>query len=689
MDAMALGSKSDSSSEPASKTKGKGEAGVDAEDEQQQQPRNEPPPPLCEQCGAAPSKYRCPGCQRRSCSLECVRAHKAASGCSGQRDRTAFVSMQDFDDGALLSDFRLLEEIGRADDVARRCRPPAPKPQLPPPLASLVYQASWRSVKLLLMSPGMAKRRANTTRYDARNRTMWWRVEWRFPAVGIECVDERVDEHSVIGEVLSAHLRHPAPHYIPLRAYAKAGLAQLRVFMRKEKTPANQPAYFPIDTSKPLSSQISSRTIIEYPVFIVALPHEGAEAYPPPPMLAPPSQPPPPPPGRRMQPQQPAQQQAPVRQQQQQQLEAQPRQQQQQQAPGAASTERNGASGSGPIVAVHSSRQSAPSPSANGPAATGRSTAAAAAAAPPPSRVAGSAGAGAVQHGPPATVAAVVAAGATPRTTGTSVQPHTLTRQVVSGHAAIPAAQVKAAAAAAATAVAAASGAGAQPAPSPPGGCLVPPSTTGSLDLGGGRASDNPLKAPAPKRQRVEPVMSGEAGGAASDGANGAVGATAVALGFGASSTIVGGVGSGGVGPGKRFRSGTSSPPAAAAAAVSSLSVLAAGGREEVAHDENEIELGDTDGGDMDGELAAAAAAAATTAVGSHWDCGWRGDGAGLRGKTGGGGTGDWGGRGVPGGAGYGMVLGSGARVGEAGPGGGAAVARDDNEIDLDGEIEE
>lgn len=193
----------------------------------------------------------------------------------------------------------------------------------------------------------MAKRKANTTRYDARNRTMFWRVEWRFPGTPvaggsgcIECVDERVDEKAVVGEVLAAHLRHPAPNYVPLRPYAKAGLDALRVFMRKEKTPANAPAYFPIDTSKPLASQLASRTIIEYPVFIVALPHEAAN-YPPPAMLQPPPrpagqqpgapqpgtqgvgpsqagphmgvvQPPPPPPPRRPQPQQPSAAQLPL-----------------------------------------------------------------------------------------------------------------------------------------------------------------------------------------------------------------------------------------------------------------------------------------------------------------------------------------------------------------------------------------
>jgi hypothetical protein len=52
-------------------------------------------------------------------------------------------------------DYHLLEEVRRADDVARRCRPVAPKPQLPPHLAGLVYQAGRRRVRLMLMPPGL------------------------------------------------------------------------------------------------------------------------------------------------------------------------------------------------------------------------------------------------------------------------------------------------------------------------------------------------------------------------------------------------------------------------------------------------------------------------------------------------------------------------------------------------------
>ena len=101
-----------------------------------------PDPPRCP-CGQA-SKYRCPGCSARSCSLACSRRHKADSGaaaplaaassevpgpaaharacpgCSGRRDRTAFMPLADFGDATLRSDFFLLEGAQRSREAARR-----------------------------------------------------------------------------------------------------------------------------------------------------------------------------------------------------------------------------------------------------------------------------------------------------------------------------------------------------------------------------------------------------------------------------------------------------------------------------------------------------------------------------------------------------------------------------------------
>lgn len=56
----------------------------------------------CESCGGE-GRYRCPRCDRRSCGVACVRRHKEETGCSGIRDRTAFVPLRGMTDSHLHS----------------------------------------------------------------------------------------------------------------------------------------------------------------------------------------------------------------------------------------------------------------------------------------------------------------------------------------------------------------------------------------------------------------------------------------------------------------------------------------------------------------------------------------------------------------------------------------------------------
>lgn len=58
---------------------------------------------LCEECKSKPSKYKCPACSLRSCSLNCVNAHKRHSGCTGKRKHIQLVSLSQFNDSILLS----------------------------------------------------------------------------------------------------------------------------------------------------------------------------------------------------------------------------------------------------------------------------------------------------------------------------------------------------------------------------------------------------------------------------------------------------------------------------------------------------------------------------------------------------------------------------------------------------------
>jgi len=66
---------------------------------------------LCIICQTATSKYRCPGCERRTCSLDCSRTHKELFRCDGQRKVTRYIALQDFTDGDLFHDIHFLSDI--------------------------------------------------------------------------------------------------------------------------------------------------------------------------------------------------------------------------------------------------------------------------------------------------------------------------------------------------------------------------------------------------------------------------------------------------------------------------------------------------------------------------------------------------------------------------------------------------
>ncbi|KAL5488021.1 BCD1 [Sanghuangporus weigelae] len=76
-------------------------------------PSTPPTQPSCTVCNSQPSKYTCPRCKTKTCSLSCSRAHKSSTGCSGERERTVFVPMNQYGYSALMNDYVFLEEMGR------------------------------------------------------------------------------------------------------------------------------------------------------------------------------------------------------------------------------------------------------------------------------------------------------------------------------------------------------------------------------------------------------------------------------------------------------------------------------------------------------------------------------------------------------------------------------------------------
>lgn len=224
---------------------------------------------LCAVCQIAEPRYTCPGCGRRTCSLPCVQGHKETFSCNGKRDRTEFVKRSELSYKTLVSDYKLLEEIERIDDVARRSQPPAPRRQLPAYLKSLIYQAKCRQVTLHLLAPGMKKRRENTTRYDGKSKVLQWRVEWRFQSKDSGDIVQvththRMPDNENIQLALDKHLSSILGDF-------KEPPSIGHVYMKQEGVPSNEACLYLVDTSQPLAEFLKDKYIIEYPVFHVIL----------------------------------------------------------------------------------------------------------------------------------------------------------------------------------------------------------------------------------------------------------------------------------------------------------------------------------------------------------------------------------------------------------------------------------
>lgn len=239
-----------------------------------------PPERQCQQCHEQAYKYTCPACSYRSCSLSCSKAHKQKTGCTGKRSRTEMVTLSDFTERQLLSDYKFLEEASRLHDSAQRSEVPRPARQLPMGLQQFVDEAQRRGIKYEILPPGMQRRKLNTSRYDRRTRTIFWHIHWQFPAADESVHDHRVSEQSPLKQLLQQHVSLVPGNSLKrhaLRRYVEAGLHNLILLMKKEHCPANKPEYHKLDADKFLKQQLVGKCVIEFPMLLVLLPEEESQ----------------------------------------------------------------------------------------------------------------------------------------------------------------------------------------------------------------------------------------------------------------------------------------------------------------------------------------------------------------------------------------------------------------------------
>ncbi|CAN8217522.1 unnamed protein product [Coccothraustes coccothraustes] len=227
----------------------------------------------CETCSKEEAKYRCPRCMKYSCSLLCVKKHKLALSCNGVRDKTAFVSVNEFTDLNLLSDYRFLEDVGRtADAAARHClvHSPATKRLL----YCLRNKARGCNIELKTLPAGFTKRRENSTTFNSMENKFYWHLKLVFPHCHAEYTLKGVPDDKTLADILKPYIDPVESDPVVcqrLKIYTASPQSDVRILMKIENRSRNSVRYNELDANRSLLDNLKGKVIIEYPTLFVVL----------------------------------------------------------------------------------------------------------------------------------------------------------------------------------------------------------------------------------------------------------------------------------------------------------------------------------------------------------------------------------------------------------------------------------
>ncbi|KAH9844201.1 uncharacterized protein C8Q71DRAFT_697197 [Rhodofomes roseus] len=172
-----------------------------------------PQPPLCSVCHDKPAIYTCPRCSMRTCTMSCSNQHKTLGvGCSGVRNKAAYVPMNEYGYMSLMSDYTFLEEMGRkVGDCGREIvqggftanAAGAGRGRIATSMRGgrgrgrgrgagaaggktrskrdvLKMQLDFRDIEMEMLPNGMERRILNQSTWDFKNRTALLTIELRF-----------------------------------------------------------------------------------------------------------------------------------------------------------------------------------------------------------------------------------------------------------------------------------------------------------------------------------------------------------------------------------------------------------------------------------------------------------------------------------------------------------------------------
>ncbi|KAF3207041.1 hypothetical protein TWF192_000632 [Orbilia oligospora] len=224
------------------------------------------PTALCSVCVEAESKYTCPVCTARTCSLACSKRHKLRTSCEGQQRPSTFKSKSDLHHPSqVAADFDFLNSIQRALDRATD-EPHGPlRPK--PPLDHRIKDICNNRGLVVLPAPCQSSRAGqNHSSYNSDR--IIWTVEWVFN--GSITYTARVDESLTIKDAFENQVL-PSLSTPPPSSDAKAHPLNLVYHLRSLEPHSQSITLLPLAAQDTLSKALVNATILEFPTIQVSI----------------------------------------------------------------------------------------------------------------------------------------------------------------------------------------------------------------------------------------------------------------------------------------------------------------------------------------------------------------------------------------------------------------------------------
>lgn len=250
----------------------------------------------CDICELNDFKYKCPRCEMKTCSLNCCNKHKTDNNCSGQRDRTKYVSKDEFSDLDLLNDYRFLEENSLLVDTSQRTL--AEQDQSVSKIASGFYENLRKFVNqefnicLRIMPLQSSRHLNNKTKFTRATKMISWSMNLIF-----HDLNELIDIHTKntlfsSQETLRSNLiqfyqkyktdlfnsstttskiidKNPMFLYNYFNQSFEANLDDLNVLFRIDDYEKKQKYFIKLNLEDNLEQLLKDKTIIEYPTIYI------------------------------------------------------------------------------------------------------------------------------------------------------------------------------------------------------------------------------------------------------------------------------------------------------------------------------------------------------------------------------------------------------------------------------------